>query len=214
MFTRYFRRIKLSYGITVCNEAVELERLILFLLLYKDRQDELIVLQDSTHRDEWVVDVLAKYRSRLVVREKKLNNDFATFKNNLIQLASGDYLFQIDADELPGEALLHNLKDVLKKQKNSDCFAVPRVNRVKGITPELIEKWTWQTDEKGRINFPDYQLRIFRLNQAIRWKNKVHEELVGFQNCHYLPADNEDFCLMHLKDIDRQKRQNEFYESL
>lgn len=214
MLTRYFRKIKLSYGITVCNEAVELERLILFLLLHKDRQDELIVLQDSTQRDEWVADVIARYRSQLIVREEKLNNDFATFKNKLLQLASGDYLFQIDADELPGETLIRNLKDVLRKQKQADCFAVPRVNRVKGITPEFIEKWHWQLDPKGRINFPDYQLRIFRLNQAIHWKNKVHEELEGFQKCHYLPADNEDFCLMHLKDINRQKQQNEFYESL
>ena len=215
MFGQYFRKkIKLSYGITVCNEAIELERLILFLLLHKDRKDEIVVLQDTTSKDERVAEVIDRYRTKLVVKESSLNNDFATFKNKLIDMASGDYLFQIDADELPNKTLVRILKNELIKHKQSDCFAVPRVNRVEGITPELISKWNWKTDAEGRINFPDYQLRIFRLNQSIKWKNKVHEELYGFQNCHYLPSTNEDFCLIHIKDIDRQKKQNDFYESL
>lgn len=215
MFGRLFqRKIKLSYGITVCNEAEELDRLLSFLVLHKDRQDEILVLQDSTNKDERVTNVVNNYRDKLTIREEKLNNDFATFKNNLIDMASGDYLFQIDADELPNEKLIRNLKSELIKYKKSDCFAVPRVNHVMGITQELIEKWNWNVDTENRINFPDYQLRIFKLNQSITWKNKVHEELTGFQNCQYLPSTNEDFCLIHIKGIDRQKRQNDFYESL
>lgn len=215
MFGRLFSQfLRVSYGITVCNEAVELERLIHFLLQHKDPRDEVLVLRDTTHEDEGVCRVIDKYRSKLIVREAKLSQDFAAFKNNLLPMASGDYLFQLDADELPGEILMRKLKRVLAKQSESDCFAVPRVNRVEGITPEQINRWKWQIDEQGRINFPDFQLRIFRLNQAIRWKNKVHEELTGFQRCHYLPATNEDFCLTHVKNIDRQQQQNDFYESL
>ena len=215
MFGRLFRRrIKLSYGITVCDEADELERLLSFLVQHKDRQDEILVLQDSTKADKRVADVIDKYRSKLIVKQQKLNDDFATFKNNLIDMASGDYLFQLDADELPAEKLIQNIKRELTKHTKSDCFAVPRVNLVEGLTKEFIDKWNWDVDAKGRINFPDYQMRIFKLHQAIAWKNKVHEELVGFQHCQYLPSADEEFCLIHVKDIDRQKRQNDFYETL
>ncbi|WP_177236713.1 glycosyltransferase [Spirosoma endophyticum] len=204
----------MSYGITVCNEADELERLLSFLVQQKDRQDEILILQDSTKADKRVADVIDKYRGTLIVKQQKLNNDFATFKNNLIDMASGDYLFQIDADELPAEKLIQNIKRELIKHTKSDCFAVPRVNLVEGLTKEFIDKWNWDVDAKGRINFPDYQLRIFKLNNSIAWKNKVHEELTGFQHCQYLPSANEDFCLIHSKDIDRQKRQNDFYDTL
>ncbi|GAB4043627.1 glycosyltransferase [Spirosoma jeollabukense] len=215
MFGRLFqRKLKLSYGITVCNEADELERLLSFLVQHKDRQDEILVLQDSTRADKRVADIIDKYRGKLIVKQQKLDNDFATFKNNLIGMASGDYLFQIDADELPAEKLIQNIKRELIKHTQSDCFAVPRVNLVEGLTKEFIDKWNWNVDTKGRINFPDYQMRIFKLQQGIAWKNKVHEELAGFRHCQYLPSTDESFCLIHLKDIDRQKRQNDFYETL
>lgn len=215
MIKHWFRKkIKLSYGITVCNEAVELERLILFLLLHKDRQDEIIVLQDVTSTDRWVNDVLNAYRRDVLIRTELLNNDFAGFKNKLIDVATGDYLFQIDADEMPAVDLIRKVKPVLVKQRDADCVAVPRINFVKGITPALVDQWNWKLDDKDRINFPDYQLRIFRLNQSIHWRNKVHEELAGFKNCYYLPDDADDFCLIHVKDVDRQQRQNDFYGSI
>jgi hypothetical protein len=215
MLDRLFsRRIRLSYGITVCNEAVELERLILFLLLHKDPADQIVVLQDTTQPDEWVSDVLHRYQDRITHQTARLDGDFATFKNNLLTMATGDYLFQVDADELPRESLLHSLKDVLRKHPDADCLAVPRINLVKGLTPEWIAAWQWQVDNRGRVNYPDYQVRIFKLNQGIRWKNKVHEELTGQQQCHFLPSDTDDFCLLHLKDIERQKKQNEFYQRL
>ncbi|MBC8153064.1 MAG: glycosyltransferase, partial [Bacteroidetes bacterium] len=121
MIKHWFRKkIKLSYGITVCNEAVELERLILFLLLHKDRQDEVIVLQDITTTDRWVSDVLNAYRGELVIRTELLNGDFAGFKNKLIDVATGDYLFQIDADEMPAVDLIRKVKPILVKQRDAD----------------------------------------------------------------------------------------------
>ncbi|MEZ0484510.1 glycosyltransferase [Fibrella aquatica] len=215
MFDSLFpRRIRLSYGITVCNEVAELERLLLFLLLHKDPYDQIVVLQDSTRPHEWVTDVLNRYRHKIEYRSAALNGDFATFKNNLLHMASGDYLFQLDADEMPTETLLGSLKEILRKNAQADCLAVPRINLVRGLTPAWIAAWQWQVDERGRINYPDYQVRVFKLNQQIRWKNKVHEELEGYQHCHFIPADTDDLCLLHLKEIDRQKEQNDFYRTL
>lgn len=63
------------------------------------------------------------------------------------------------------------------------------------------------------INFPDYQWRLYRNIPTIHWKNKVHEVLTGFSSYSYLPAEY-NWCLMHHKDIDRQTRQNSFYETI
>jgi hypothetical protein len=41
---------------------------------------------------------------------------------------------------------------------------VPRVNTVKGITQEHIQKWGWIVDNQGRVNWPDLQWRIYANN--------------------------------------------------
>ena len=68
-------------------------------------------------------------------------------------------------------------------------------------------------DDDGRVNFPDYQCRIFKNVKRIKWKNKVHEVLTGFKTQAHLPA-NDEFCLIHIKDIERQEKQNALYNTL
>ena len=48
------------------------------------------------------------------------------------------WIFQIDADELPHESLIINLKELLKLNPTVELFLVPRVNTVDGITQEHI----------------------------------------------------------------------------
>ena len=155
---------------------------------------------------------LFKYRMKSL--DFNLNNDFAAFKNKLIENASGDYLFQIDADEIPNEFLIENIKPILKVNSDVDCFYIPRVNKVDGLTPQHVEKWGWRVDDQQRVIFPDPQMRLFRLGKSIKWKNKVHEVLDGYKTNTILPHDTEDFCLMHHKTLDKQERQNNFYEKL
>jgi hypothetical protein len=90
---------------------------------------------------------------------------------------------------------------------------VPRVNTVDGLTQEHINKWGWNVNENGWVNFPDYQGRIWRNRPNILWKNKVHEVLIGYNEHTYLPAE-EQFSFYHPKDIDRQEKQNKFYEEI
>ncbi|WP_346237557.1 glycosyltransferase [Niabella insulamsoli] len=210
----FFKKIKISYGITVCDEAVELDALLNSLIPFLKTRDEIIVLRDMTRSSKNVELVLEKYNHHIKIIEKKLNGDFSSFKNNLISEAKGDYLFQIDADEIPQKSLLQKLRFLLRIKNKYDCFGVPRINTVEGITPEYIKKWNWTTNEKNYINYPDYQMRLFKLNKGIRWDNKVHEVLVGFERQKLLPADKFDLCLIHTKKLDKQIRQNEFYESL
>jgi glycosyltransferase involved in cell wall biosynthesis len=210
--------MKISYGITVCDEVEELDSLLNFLLLHIDDNDEIIVLRDMSKTNDEITKLIIKYHTiftdRMVSLDFNLNNDFATFKNKLIKNASGDYLFQIDADEIPNQFLIENIKPVLKINLDIDCFYIPRVNKVIGLTPQHVQKWAWRVDNEERINFPDPQMRLFKLNQGIKWKNKVHEVLDGYKTITTLPYDTEDFCLNHIKSIQKQEKQNNFYEQL
>ncbi|RVU01804.1 glycosyltransferase [Mucilaginibacter limnophilus] len=212
-FNLFKKRISISYCITVCNEWKELEILLQTLLPLVEENDEVIVLQDITNRDNRVSNVLAKYSGMIILKETMLNNDFATFKNHFFELAKGDYLFQIDADEVPKDTLITGLKPILQRRRKYDCFLVPRINLVNGYTDEHVQKWNWNINEKGYINFPDYQPRIVKLNGKIKWKNKVHEVFTGYNKSFQLPAEDE-YSLLHIKDIERQQRQNDFYDTL
>ncbi|MFT4094721.1 MAG: glycosyltransferase [Niabella sp.] len=211
----FFYKVKITYGITVYNEAAELEALLKTLIRYLKRKDEIVILKDITHPCIEVDAVIEKYKRYIAtVLESKLNNDFSAFKNNLINAAKGNYLFQIDADEIPQKSLLIHLKKILKRYYKFDCFSLPRINTVAGFTQAHIDRWHWKVDERGYINYPDYQMRIFKLKTGILWENKVHEILTGFQNPLHLPDQNVDLCLIHQKTIDKQEAQNKFYDTL
>ena len=94
-----------------------------------------------------------------------------------------------------------------------EMFLVPRVNTVEGLTQEHINKWRWNVDEKGWVNWPDYQTRIIQNSPKIKWQNKVHEQIIGISTKGALPME-EQWCLYHPKDIKRQEMQNNFYDTL
>lgn len=208
-----FRQISITYGITVCNEHTELQLLLDKLLTLIDKNDEIIVIHDITAPNHLVGEVLRKYSLNIKVIETKLNGDFSTFKNNIIHNANCRYIFQIDADELPTEQFIKILKPYLRREKSVDIFYVPRINIVEGITNEYIEKMGWKRNNEGYINFPDYQARILKNNKKIFWKNKVHEILTGNKNFTEIEKRYE-YSLIHIKNFEKQKLQNKFYETL
>jgi glycosyltransferase involved in cell wall biosynthesis len=205
----------ISYAITACNEHVELERLLEQLNKYIRPEDEIVVQLDSTATFE-VKQVTEKYN---VIGPKYeyhriifgLNGDFSSFKNNLKEHCSRDYIFQIDADEYLSEELILSLPQILEMNPDIELYAVPRINTVKGLTPEHINKWSWYVNENGWVNYPDHQTRILKNIPEIKWINKVHERLVGAKIIVPLP---EGYDLIHPKTIERQEKQNNFYEQL
>jgi len=204
-------QMKISYAIPVCNEHVELRKLLSFLIKHKGKNDEIIVQCDQGNTTPEVYKVL--YDLQQSYTEFPLNGNFSNFKNNLKEQCSGDWIFQIDADELPHEFLITNLKEVLKSNPTVEMFMVPRVNTVGGLTQEHINKWRWNVNEKGWVNWPDYQTRILQNTSKIKWSSKVHEVLLGHNTFSPLPQE-EEWCLYHPKHILRQEAQNNFYDSL
>ena len=203
----------ISYAIPVCNEWMQLEYLLNYLFKHKREQDEIVVQCDKGNTTPSVYQVLEEYKDKIQVIEFPLNGDFASFKNNLKDNCSGDYIFQIDADEYPEEYLMNTIEWLIKNNPGTDIFWVPRINTVEGLTQEHIQKWRWNVDPNGRINFPDYQCRVLKNVKRIKWKNKVHEVLTGHKTESKLPA-NDEFCIHHPKTIERQEKQNALYETL
>lgn len=205
--------MNVSYAIPVHNEYQELDRLLGQLTKYKKADDEIVVQCDQGNTTSNVYEVLGKYKDQVRVIEFPLNRDFATFKNNLKDHCTKEWIFQIDADEFPDEYLIDTIHYFLKENPEVEVFWVPRINTVDGITASHLEKWKWVKDTQGRINFPDYQCRILQNNPKIKWVSKVHEILQGHSTQTQLPA-NPEFCIHHPKTIDRQEHQNKLYSTI
>jgi len=200
----------ISYAITACNEHVELERLLDHLNDWIREEDEIIIQLDTTATEE-VKQVAFKYPDLVNVTAFPLADDFAQFKNNLKNYCTKDYIFQIDADENLSQNLILNLPEILELNPEVELYAVPRINTVEGLTQEHIQKWGWSVNENGWVNYPDYQTRILKNIPEIKWINKVHERLVGTKIIVSLP---EGYDLIHPKTIERQEKQNNYYNTL
>ena len=107
--------MKISYAITVCNELEEVSRLLNFLNQHKRPIDEICVLLDKPKAPQELLDELYYWSSKdiITLKESAFQGHFVDWKNELNRMCSGDYIFQIDADELPNEELLQALPDVL-----------------------------------------------------------------------------------------------------
>ena len=207
--------MKISYAITVCNEFIEIQKLILFLLNHKRPKDEIVILYDINNGHEGIEQFL---------RAKSINGEFAwipgefkghfaDWKNKLNSFCTGDYIFQIDADEMLSIEGLTLIPQIIEGNPTVEVYRVPRINTVKGLTQGHIQKWGWRIDEKGWINFPDLQWRIYKNDPKIKWKNKVHEILEGYDRYSELPY-NEELCLIHNKTIEKQEKQNRYYDTI
>jgi glycosyltransferase involved in cell wall biosynthesis len=208
--------MKISYGVTVHNEEDELNKLLEFLIHKTRWGDEIVICVDG--KDDGVRFVLDSWTQQyahvktIKIYQRKLEGDFSAQKNSVIENCSGDYIFHIDADEIPHENLVSILPEMLETN-DVDLIWVPRVNIVEGITDEHCTNWGWRITENGWVNYPDYQSRVFRNSPDIRWKRKVHEQIDGCKTYAHLPPE-EELSLYHHKTIEKQEQQNKFYEKI
>ncbi len=210
--------MKIGYFITACNEYEELKKLLILLRTNIEKNDCIGVLLDESNVTEEVDSLCNQFlvpdNESFRVIYSNLDNDFASFKNLGYHLFDDcDWIFNIDADELPSSILIQNIKQIINLNPETELIYVPRINTVEGLTQDHINKWRWQVNEEGWVNWPDYQGRIYKRSPMIEWKGKVHERIEGMKKYSHLPA-KEEFAFHHPKTIERQKRQNEYYETL
>jgi hypothetical protein len=205
--------MKISYGLTVCNEHIEIKNLIDYLIERIDSKDEIVVVYDQNRVTNEVLNVLEQYKEKIFFYPFNFQQNFLENKNFMNSKCTGDYIFQIDADEIPEEFLLQNLKAILQENP-VDLLVTPRKNLVTGLTEQHIIQWRWNVNEKGWVNWPDCQKRIYKNNQLIQWAgHQVHGMVEGYKTYIELPLE-EEWSIIHNKNIDRQEKQNERYTKI
>ena len=204
----------ISYATTVWNEHVELDRLLTQLMAIIGPDDEIVIQGDQGKVTDRVVSVLHKHHRNPQIKyiEYPLKRNFAAFKNNLFKNCEKSYIVNIDADEVMHPHLAANIRNVIAANPDIDMFRLPRVNIVEDITDEYMRQMGWRSNPDGWINYPDYQCRIVRNADTIRWINSVHEILAGYKTVTDFPAEYQ-WSLIHVKSADRQIQQNLFYSS-
>ena len=150
-----------------------------------------IVILDDYSDNEKTREILDFYVSSydIVYEQRNLLKDFASQKNYLKNMGSGDYSFNLDADEMISLWMIKNVHEIIQANEGIDLIYLPRINTVDGITDEHCRMYGYKVNEEGWINFPDWQGRIFRNRPNIRWQHKVHEMITGFQTYATLPTD-------------------------
>ena len=205
--------MKISYSILTHNETKSLEKLLRFFVKWKQPQDEIVILDDYSDNEK-TKQILDFYVSTedIIYEQRSLNNDYATQKNYLKSMCSGDYSFNLDADEMISRWLIKNIHGILEDNQ-IDLIYLPRINTVEGLTQQHIQQWGWNVNEEGWINFPDWQGRVFKNRPNIKWEKPVHEMIKGFQTYAHLPTE-KPFCMLHYKKIEKQEQQNKKYDGI
>lgn len=207
--------MKISYAVTTHNEHKEIKKLIPFILEHKDPEDELVIIDDHSDYKTWRIfdEYIHEPKHNIIFEEHALYNDFSVHKNFMNSKCNGDWIVNIDADEIPSEFLIKNIKALIQTNPEIELYWVPRINTVEGLTNNHIQKWGWRVDERKRINWPDPQQRIYKNAEHIKWTKPVHERLVGATKDAFLPFE-EQWALKHPKNIIKQEEQNKHYERI
>ena len=194
--------MKISYAITVCNEARDLYSLLNFLKTVKDPEDEINILLDSAHTTESVRNVLKLFSDTIVVNEREFDGDFSEHRNFHLKKCSGEYIFIVDPDEMPKEKLIKSIKSVIE-ESGADLITVPRINLHPGFTDEWIRKCKYRLNEVDWINWPDYICRVFKNDPGvIKYGNKLHENIVGATKMISLKPD-PSIAVWHIKSVEK-----------
>jgi len=205
--------VKISYSILTHNETKSLEKLLRFLVKWKDEGDEIVILDDfsDNQKTEELLDFYVSAHD-IVFEQRNLLGDYSGQKNYLKSMCSGDYSFNLDADEMISRWFIKNVHDILEENP-IDLIFLPRINVVEGLTQEHVRYWGWNVNEEGWVNFPDWQGRLFKNRPNIKWEKPVHEMIAGFQTYAHLPTE-KPFCIRHNKTIEKQEQQNQKYSEI
>ena len=107
--------MKISYSILVHNEDETFEKLLQRLIEYKQPQDEIVVLDDYSDNPKTKA-ILDYYSSTCDIKldSRNLLKDFASQKNYLKGMCTGDYSFNLDADEMISHWFMKDIHQILE----------------------------------------------------------------------------------------------------
>jgi len=185
--------MKLSVVLATFNEEENIERC---LLSVKDFADEIVIV-DGTSKDR-TVEIAKSLGARVIKTTNKPN--FHINKQMAIDAAKGEWVLQLDADEVVDVALETEIKEIIKKNPEENGFWMPRKNYFLG-----------RFLMKGG-QYPDYTIRLYRNGKGRLPQKDVHEQAevdgkIGYLKNALLHYPYKDFAFY----LSKWKRYNLFF---
>lgn len=168
--------IRISVVLAVYNEENNLTQC---LNSVKDLAWEIVVV-DGGSKDR-TVEIAKEFGAKIIKSDNPPN--FHINKNKAIDVAKGDWILQLDADEVVTEGLAKEIKKVTGYKTQENGFWIPRRNFFLG-----------RFLKKGG-QYPDYTLRLYKRGKGRLPAKDVHEQAVVEGSVGYLKND-----LLHLRD--------------
>lgn len=190
--------LSVSYAILTHNEDESLEKLLKLLIGYKQPQDEIVVVDDFSVNKK-TINILNTYKSQGVRwAQHALNYDFAQQRNYLKNLCKGDWIFSIDADEIPSVYLLETIHTIINQNNSVDSYKIHRINKATDYPPQALD--ARYVNDRGWFMWPDSHIRIYKNLAYMKWFPRIHEAVVGAKNCITLPEE-EKYALIHERSM-------------
>lgn len=145
----------------------------------QDFADEIIVVDGSS--TDKTVEVAKKYGAKVVIVPN--NPMFHVNKQKAIDLATKDWILQLDADERLTKQLRDEIEVTINDESAKDGYWVPRKNWFLG-----------RFLMKGGV-YPDYTLRLYKKGKGHLPQQDVHEQAVVSGSVGYLHEP-----LIHMAD--------------
>lgn len=187
-------KLKLSVVLAVFNEEKNVARC---LESVKDIADEIIVV-DGESSDK-TVEIAKKYGAKVILTPN-LPTHFHEMKKKAIDAARGEWILQLDADEVITPELTQEIVSKIQDLgSNINGYWIPRKNFFLG-----------RFLTKGG-QYPDYTLRLYKNGKGILPARDVHEQAVVAGEVGYLKHD-----LLHYgtPDLESYLLRNNKYTSL
>lgn len=183
--------MKLSVAVATFNEEKNIERC---LTSVKEIADEIVIV-DGTSTDR-TVEIAAKFNAKIIVTSNP--PIFHINKQKAIDSTSGDWILQLDADEVVGKKLSEEIKKVIDMSNDE-------IEDYEKNIPELFRRHQEILDKRdGKIGdnsnyvaffiarknyflgrylmhggvYPDGVIRLFKKNKAKLPQKDVHEQYV------------------------------------
>ena len=136
--------MKLSYLITCHNESRTLLGCLTNLFHHKDDEDEIVILDDFSDdpKTQEILKVAKATGARVFLHA--LDKNYGVHKNFGNEQCTGDWIFQIDGDEIPNPNLIINIKSIIEANPAIELFFVARINDYIGVTQKDAQTWGWR----------------------------------------------------------------------
>lgn len=150
---------KLSVVLATFNEEQNIKRC---LDSIKDLSSEIVIV-DGTSKDR-TVEIAKSYGARVIVTTNPPN--FHINKQKAIDQATGEWILQLDADEVVSAELSVEIKEKLSKDTAENGYWMPRKNYFLG-----------RFLMKGG-QYPDYTVRLYKRGKGRLPQVDVHEQAI------------------------------------